>query len=142
MISTTSSFEVEDMFDLLGKRTVIAGKLLNGSISAGMVATINTRMVTIGGLEVPHKQMSLVRSTDPEARSMGVLLMNVSKEDIEDFLKSNRVVVFSTTPESGQVLNNPQSPMKVSGTKDKIIVISFIVGLMMLGALVFILLGK
>jgi len=142
-MTTTSAFEVEDIFEVFDRGVIITGKLLSGTICPGMTAVINAHLVSIGGLEVFRKKMNIVRSSDLEAKAVGIILTNVLKQDIEEFLKANRIVTFSSTSDSEKfLLSPPPATTMATPLKDRVIVMSIIVGLLILGGYVFMLLAK
>ncbi len=83
-IQNTSSefvFEIEDVFNITGRGTVVTGHVLKGSLKVGEEVTIaetgQTTVVT--GIEMFRKMLDEVK----EGENAGLLLSGVDRSDVE-----------------------------------------------------------
>lgn len=74
-------FEVEDVFNIIGRGTVVTGKVLSGSIKVGEEVLIfdNGLRTTITGIEKFRKSLDVAQAGD----NVGMLLSGISRDDVE-----------------------------------------------------------
>lgn len=72
-------FQVEDVFSIVGRGTVIAGKLIDGIAKKGMKATINGKQSEILTIESQNKNIESLMTGMPA----GLLMSNIKKSDVQ-----------------------------------------------------------
>lgn len=74
-----SSFQVSDIFSILGRGSVVTGKLLSGIAKKGMKCQINGKQSEILAIEVPKNSLE----TLTPGIEAGLLLSNIEKNDTQ-----------------------------------------------------------
>lgn len=77
-------FEVQDVFSITGRGTVVTGLISTGSVRVGDMVTINridgtVRQVKVAGLEMFRK----VLNEAVAGQNVGILLRNVDRDEIK-----------------------------------------------------------
>ncbi len=74
---------VEDVFSIKGRGTVVTGKVERGQVKIGdnieIVGLRDTRVTTVTGVEMFHKQLDEARAGD----NAGLLIRGIEREDVE-----------------------------------------------------------
>lgn len=74
------SMVVEDIFTIIGRGTVVTGKIERGSIKVGDIIRINnTTKVEISGIEMFRSKLDEASEGD----NVGLLLKDITKKDIK-----------------------------------------------------------
>ncbi len=77
--------EVEDVFTVVGKGTVVTGRVESGIVHVGDTVSISGRMnALVEGIEMFRKKLDYAKEND----ACGLLLKDISRDDItnEDYL--------------------------------------------------------
>lgn len=72
-------FQIEDVFSITGRGTIIVGTLKEGTIRKGMKTNINGKETEILSIEQFHKTIDTLWERGSKA---GLLLSNIDKKDI------------------------------------------------------------
>ncbi len=73
-----ATFQVEDVFSIQGRGTVVVGKLTDGLLRKGMKATVNGKQTEVMEIEINNQSIDSLAVGTPA----GVLLSNLEKTDI------------------------------------------------------------
>lgn len=84
LVSNDFFMEIEDVFSISGRGTVVTGRITSGYISVNAEIELvgvekETIAVTVGGIEQFRKMLETAKAGD----SVGILLNNLKKEDVE-----------------------------------------------------------
>lgn len=74
-----ATFHSEDVFSIMGRGTVVAGKLTDGLLRKGMKTVINEKQSEILAIEAQNKSLESLTT----GSVAGLLLSNVDKNDIQ-----------------------------------------------------------
>ena len=77
-----NEFEVQDVFSITGRGTVVTGSLLSGTLSINMKTTVGSKEAIVGGIEAFRQSLETIAATDEAAKAIGVVLTGVEKEDL------------------------------------------------------------
>ena len=72
------SFQVEDIFSIMGRGIVVTGQLSSGFIKKGMKTVINGKQSEILSIESKNQSLESLNAGTPA----GLLLSNIKKDDI------------------------------------------------------------
>ena len=125
-------FKTQNIFEIKGKGIVITGSVTSGTLCIGMTSTINNCQTEVQAIEMFRRSVSIVHSASPEAKAIGVLLTNVTKSDVEQFLKLHPMVVFNSTQKSERILHQPTLPITKSSAGKKIAPFIMFIGFLIL----------
>ncbi|OJI08397.1 hypothetical protein BK005_00825 [bacterium CG10_37_50] len=73
------TFQTEDIFSIMGRGTVVTGKLIDGFLRKGMKTNINGKQSEILAIEAQNKSLESLTT----GMVAGLLLSNVNKNDIQ-----------------------------------------------------------
>jgi len=74
-----TTFQIEDVFSIVGRGTVVVGTLKGGTIRKGMKTNINGKEAEVLSIEQFNKTVDTLWEPGSKA---GLLLSNVDKKDI------------------------------------------------------------
>lgn len=74
-----ATFQVEDIFSIQGRGTVIIGKLTDGLLRKGMKAVVNGKQTEVTEIEINNQSVDTLSVGNPA----GVLLKDLEKSDIQ-----------------------------------------------------------
>ena len=77
-----NEFEVQDVFSIMGRGTIVTGALLSGRLAKGMKVNVNGKEAMVEGIEAFRQKLETVVAGDEAAKAIGVLLTGVEKSDL------------------------------------------------------------
>ncbi|MFH1781790.1 MAG: EF-Tu/IF-2/RF-3 family GTPase [Patescibacteria group bacterium] len=77
-MTNRTTFQAEDVFSIVGKGTIVTGKLIEGVARKGMTTVINGKRAQILGIELFRKTFEVLTP----GMSAGLLLNNIDKSDV------------------------------------------------------------
>lgn len=72
-----AEFQIEDVFNITGRGTVITGRIISGTINNGDYILIEKKRYLIRGIEMFRKTFNTVTKGD----NVGLLVSNITKEE-------------------------------------------------------------
>ena len=67
------------VYEIVGRGTVVLGKVLTGKISLGQITTVNGKTATVKSIEANHKQLAFAE----EGLNAGIGLEGINKDDVK-----------------------------------------------------------
>ncbi|MBU4421724.1 hypothetical protein KKB41_02050 [Patescibacteria group bacterium] len=78
-MTNQTTFQAEDVFSIVGRGTIVVGKLIEGVARKGMKGVINGKQSEILAIEAQNQSLESITT----GMSAGLLLSNIEKDDIQ-----------------------------------------------------------